>query len=96
MYSLFGLGFLGTFLILIVFLQLGSFCCSPENVLLTESRTSKLTDFGREVEVVPMISLEVIRDQPYNEETSIWSLGITIYELAMLKRPYVGTTRPVP
>lgn len=77
----------------------------PENVLLTESGTSKLTDFGagKIIEAGKMtettigtdfyLSPEVIGFQPYNEETDIWSLGVTIYELAALKRPYVGDNK---
>lgn len=42
----------------------------------------------REVEVCPNDLPEVFEFQPYNEETDIWSLGITIYELVAHKRPY--------
>ena len=77
----------------------------PENVLLTEEGTAKLTDFGagKIIEAGKMtettigtdfyLSPEVIDFQPYNEETDIWSLGVTVYELAALKRPYIGDNK---
>lgn len=36
------------------------------------------------------LSPELVENQPYNEKTDIWSLGIILYEMACLRLPFRG------
>ncbi|CAJ1380432.1 unnamed protein product [Effrenium voratum] len=42
------------------------------------------------------LSPEIIRRQPYNHKTDVWSLGVLLYEMAALRRPFVGTLETLP
>lgn len=42
------------------------------------------------------LSPEIIRKQPYNYKTDVWSLGVLAYEVAALVRPFVGTLETLP
>lgn len=70
----------------------------PENIFITQKNTIKLGDFGIStiltdtnqllntfVGTPHYISPEIIRGQPYSFKTDIWSLGVILYELCMLR-----------
>jgi serine/threonine protein kinase len=42
------------------------------------------------------LSPEIIRKQPYNYRTDVWSLGVLLYEMAGLQRPFTGTLETLP
>ena len=38
------------------------------------------------------MSPEVVKNEPYNSKSDIWSVGCVLYELATFQRPFVGDT----
>merc|ERR1712176_1305352 len=42
------------------------------------------------------LSPEIIRKQPYNYKTDVWSLGVLLYEMTALVRLFVGTLETLP
>lgn len=36
------------------------------------------------------MSPEVVKNEPYNVKSDIWSIGCVLYELATYQRPFVG------
>lgn len=40
------------------------------------------------------MSPELLSEQPYDEQTDIWSLGILCIELANRERPFIDISQP--
>jgi NIMA (never in mitosis gene a)-related kinase len=72
-----------------------------ENVFLTRKGLCKLGDFGiskvlsgtrsRAMSIVGTpyyLSPEILNNNPYNMKTDIWALGVLLYELTALSRPF--------
>ena len=73
----------------------------PANVFKTKSGIIKFGDFGvskllsstlakasTEIGTPLYLSPEIVNGQKYDAATDIWSLGVTLYELCTLKRPF--------
>ena len=73
----------------------------PGNIFLDESKNAKLGDFGlarvmnqesmyaqTNVGTPYYMSPEQIKEQKYNEQSDIWSLGCLVYEMAALRPPF--------
>eukprot|EP00002_Diphylleia_rotans_P037794 TRINITY_DN848_c0_g1_i4.p1 TRINITY_DN848_c0_g1~~TRINITY_DN848_c0_g1_i4.p1 ORF type:complete len:300 (-),score=60.68 TRINITY_DN848_c0_g1_i4:1712-2611(-) len=72
------------------------------NILICQKGVLKLADFGvakimKGAEYVHTsigtpyyLSPEQWKDQPYNEKTDMWSLGIILYEMTALRLPFQG------
>lgn len=78
------------------------------NIFLTTDGRIKLGDFGiakclnstlekaKTLVGTPYyLSPEIIQDKPYNFKSDIWSLGILLYEMTMLKMPFEGSSLPL-
>jgi NIMA (never in mitosis gene a)-related kinase len=74
-----------------------------QNIFLTSTNKCKLGDFGiaraltstlEKVKTVIgtpyYLSPEIIESKPYSFASDIWSLGVLLYEMCMLKPPFVG------
>lgn len=80
-----------------------------KNVFLCRSGRALLGDFGlvrvldsttelasSRVGTPYYLSPEIIKKQPYSFETDVWSLGVLLYEMITLKRPFMGTLQTLP
>lgn len=74
------------------------------NLLLNDTGVVKLGDFGVSRQMseqtlylnsfygTPLyLSPELIEGQPYSQTTDVWSLGVVLYELLTLQRPFTGS-----
>ncbi len=77
----------------------------PANVIITQSGTAKLLDFGiaklmgaheREMLLtagtVAYMSPEQTRHEPLDARSDIWSVGVLLYEILAVQRPFQGET----
>ena len=79
----------------------------PGNILLSESGETKVSDFGASFQHRPgstttqitgvgspaYMSPEQVRMEPLNQQTDIYSLGVTMYRLLTGRLPYYATTQ---
>lgn len=76
----------------------------PQNILLTLEQRTRLSDFGesrmlsspgslaRTVVGTPCyMAPEVLRSEAYAEPADVWGLGVVLYELCTLRRPFQAT-----
>ncbi|HEX5691693.1 MAG TPA: protein kinase, partial [Roseiflexaceae bacterium] len=80
----------------------------PQNVLLAEDGTPRLTDFGVAhisdlasitqsgalIGTMPYLSPEAWQYDEPDERTDIWAFGVLLYELLAGRRPFLGDTPP--
>lgn len=77
----------------------------PSNIFLTDSNKIRIGDFGfskilsstldkttTRIGTPFYLSPEICQCKPYSFKSDIWSLGIILYELCMLKVPYTSTS----
>ena len=80
----------------------------PQNIFLTKNGIIKLGDFGVSKQLRTKwelaktlmgtsyyLSPEMINNQPYNNKTDIWSLGVLLYQLVTLKLPFEANNLPL-
>jgi len=79
------------------------------NIFLCRSGKALLGDFGlvrvlestcalaqTRVGTPYYLSPEIVRKQPYSYLTDVWSLGVLLYEMTALTRPFQGTLQTLP
>jgi serine/threonine protein kinase len=80
----------------------------PGNILLSDKGETKVSDFGASFQHRPgstttqiagvgspaYMSPEQVRMEPLNQQTDVYSLGVTMYRLLTGRLPYYATTQP--
>lgn len=79
----------------------------PQNIFIFEDGTVRIGDFGVSVVLDQLggvakmacgsplyMAPELCEERAYDGKADIWSLGVTLYELMMLKRPFNSTSAP--
>mmetsp|Transcript_47136 Transcript_47136/g.86498 ORF Transcript_47136/g.86498 Transcript_47136/m.86498 type:complete len:446 (-) Transcript_47136:126-1463(-) len=77
------------------------FLCRTGRALLGDFGLVRLLETTCELAVTRVgtpyyLSPEIVKKQPYNYKTDIWSLGVLLYEMAGLQRPFQGTLETLP
>jgi len=77
------------------------FLCQTGRALLGDFGLVRLLEFTCELAHTRVgtpyyLSPEIIKKQPYNYKTDVWSLGVLLYEMAALARPFQGTLETLP
>jgi len=77
------------------------FLCRTGRALLGDFGLVRLLESTCELAVTRVgtpyyLSPEIIRKQPYTYPTDIWSLGVLLYEMAALQRPFAGSLETLP
>jgi serine/threonine protein kinase len=75
----------------------------PSNIFVSKTHHLKIGDFGvskvlskkslvaNSVVGTPLyIAPEVLQDEPYDDRSDVWSLGVSFYEFCTLQRPFGG------
>ncbi|CAE7294428.1 Nek1 [Symbiodinium sp. KB8] len=79
----------------------------PQNVFVSRDGSIRLGDFGiarvlrhtfelaKTVVGTPIyLAPEVVESKPYGARADVWSLGVVLYEVMALRRPFSGSTIP--
>lgn len=77
------------------------FLCRTGRALLGDFGLVRLLETTCELAITRVgtpyyLSPEIIRKQPYSYKTDTWSLGVLLYEMSALQRPFTGTLETLP